>query len=135
MVGRVLKPILKYCIFLTPTLFFKVHHNLLQSTQNLLQRTVPSKGALYYVFETIYSLHSNVFLQSTTQPSSKYHITIFKVPYLQHVHSIMFWKPYIVLTPTLFFKVPHNLLQSTTEPSSKYHTFNTCTLLCSGNHI
>ena len=55
---------------------------------------------------------------STTPPSSKYHTTIFKIPY----NPLQSTTPPSSKYHTNLFKVPHNPLQSTTPPSSKYHT-------------
>ena len=57
-------------------------------------------------------------LQSTTSLSSKYHITLFKVPH----HPLQSTTPPSSKYQTTLFKVPHHALQSTTPLSSKYHT-------------
>ena len=55
---------------------------------------------------------------TNTSPSSKYHTTLFKVPY----HPLQSTTPPSSKYHITLFKVPHHPLQSTTPPSSKYHT-------------
>ena len=80
------------CPWNASTTLLKVPHHPLQST------TSPSSN--------------------TTQPSSKYHTILFKVPQ----HTLQSTTPPSSSYHITLFKVPHNPLQSTTPPSSKYHT-------------
>ena len=61
-------------------------------------------------------------LKSTTQPSSKYYTTLFKVVHepSSKYHTTILKVPHSKYHTTIF-KVPYQHLQSTTQPSSKYH--------------
>ena len=66
---------------------------------------------------------SNHHVQSTKPPSSKYHITLFKIPD-HHLKSATTSSKYTQSSSKYYntlFKVPHHPLKSTTPPSSKYY--------------
>ena len=69
---------------------------------------------LYHFIIALYNLLRPMF---TIPPSSKYHTTLFKVPY----HPLQSTIPPFSKYHTTLFKVPYHPLQSTIPPSSKYH--------------
>ena len=71
------------------------------------------------LYDCVVQLYLWLFLTNlVTSLSSKFHTTLFKVPY----HPLQSTVPPSSKYRTTLFKVPHNLLQSTILPFSKYHT-------------
>ena len=114
------------------TLFLSLEHTSLAVRHAALQKLIELlSGRIYrlkYSKQSSSKYHTTIFkvpynhLQISIQHSSKYHTTLFKVTYNTLQGAIRPSSKY----HTTLFKVSYNPLQSIMQPSSKYHT----TLYC-----